>query len=218
MSRHEDFRRAIRDLNLIAQRDVRAAIRGLSDPRDGKAVLELVLPEIVDAYGDAASAVAVDYYDELREAERIPGRHRARAPRKEDTETAGLVRWALGNAASAETFVPLILGGLQARISNTARATVQESALRDPHAQGWMRIGNGGCDFCAMLVARGAVYSKQTVDFSAHDNCSCGAAPAWNPDQVSRTLRPYVDNAKGRSESTKSRENAAAREWIADNL
>jgi len=215
---HEDFRRAVRDLNILAQRDVRTALRGLTDPRDGKVVLETLLPELVDAYGDQAASLAADYYDELRETERITGRFTARAPRPADTETAKLVHWALGEAASPETFVSLVLGGVQKRVTNTARSTVMESSFLDPKARGWMRIGTGNCDFCAMLIARGAVYTEQTVDFSPHDWCGCGAAPAWNPAQVKTTLRPYVESAKRRNEKTRASDNARAREWIADNL
>ena len=218
MSLHEDFRRAIRDLNLSAQGDLRVALRGLGDSRDGKALLKEILPDLVDAYGDAAASLAADYYDELRDAERVLGRFTARVPRAAGTDTSKLVNWALGEANSPDSFVSLVTGGVQKRISNVARSTVMESSFLDPKARGWMRIGNGGCDFCAMLVSRGSVYTESSVDFSPHDWCNCGAAPAWNPEQVKKTLKPYVESAKRRTEKTRDADNARVRAWIADNL
>jgi hypothetical protein len=53
------------------------------------------------------------------------------------------------------------------------------SSIADPKARGWMRVGSGRCDFCRMLIGRGAVYTESTVDFHAHDHCGCGATPAW---------------------------------------
>src|SRR5699024_8202284 len=126
--------------------------------------------------------------------------------------------WTARAAASTETYFALVLGGMQKRVTNTARSTVMESSYLDTKARGWMRIGTGNCDFCAMLIARGAVYTEQTVDFSTPDWCGCGAAAAWNPAQVKTSLRPYVESAKRRKEKTRASDNARAREWIAHNL
>ena len=217
-TRHEEFRRALRDLNVIAQGDLRAMLRNLSDPRDGKVLLEQVLPDLVDTYGSAAGTLAADYYDDLRNIYKVPGRFTAWTALVRDPGTDGLIRWALGQATDGASFTSLILGGVQKRITNVSRQTVMESSYRDPKARGWMRIGSGACDFCTMLIARGDVYSESTADFSAHDHDECSAAPAWDEAQAKDSLRPYVDNAKGRSEATKARENASAREWIAENL
>lgn len=218
-NRHDEFRRALRDLNVIAQSDIRKLLRRLGgDPRDAKALLAEILPDVVDTYGSAAGTLAADYYDQLREDHRVRGRFTARIPPAQDPGTDGLIRWALGEATDGRAFESLIIGGLQKRITNVSRSTVTGSATADPRALGWMRIGAGGCDFCTMLIARGAVYSESTVDFSAHDHDKCSAAPAWDESQVRDTLKPYVDNARGRAEYTKARENAAAREWIAANL
>lgn len=217
-TQHEEFRRAIRDLNVIAQGDIRALLRGLRDPRDAKAALEAILPDLVDTYGSAAGTLAADYYDNLRESAQIAGRFTSTPAPIRDPGTTGLIRWALGDATDGGAFSSLILGGIQKRITNVSRQTVMESSYRDPKARGWMRIGGGGCDFCTMLISRGEVYTESSVDFSAHDHDKCSSAPAWNETQVNESLRPYVDNAKGRADSTKATENTAAREWIADNL
>jgi hypothetical protein len=132
LSKHEEFRRAIRDLNLLAKADMDLLWRTVRDARDAKEALMDLLPEVVDTYGLAAGSIAADYYDGLRE--------------------------------------------------------------------------------------EAAVYSESSVEFAAHDNDKCGAAPAFNSEQIKAVKSEYVPSAKRRAEATKARENAAARDWIANNL
>ncbi|MGW0933651.1 VG15 protein [Streptomyces sp. NPDC002666] len=65
----------------------------------------------------------------------------------------------------------LVLAGSR----DTTMRTFQE---RDEMA-GWRRTGSGSCAFCAMLIGRGAVYSKKSVEFRAHDRCGCAAEPLY---------------------------------------
>lgn len=39
----------------------------------------------------------------------------------------------------------------------------------------WRRVSAGApdCDFCSMLIGRGAVYDADSVKFRSHDNCDC---------------------------------------------
>lgn len=65
------------------------------------------------------------------------------------------------------------------------RSTVLGIAARDTDAIGWARVSDGKpCAFCAMLISRGPVYSRETVGFRAHDNCGCVASPRFktSPD------------------------------------
>jgi hypothetical protein len=60
------------------------------------------------------------------------------------------------------------------------RETLQQSIKADPKIVSWQRIGGGkSCDFCAMLIGRGAVYKEETVDFPAHDHCACMSQPLY---------------------------------------
>lgn len=75
--------------------------------------------------------------------------------------------------ASASTAMRFALDG--------GRQTIVDTVNTDRQARGWMRETSGKpCDFCEMLAGRGAVYTEATVDFAAHDGCSCSAAPAWD--------------------------------------
>lgn len=60
------------------------------------------------------------------------------------------------------------------------RETLMQTIKADPRAVRWARITSGNaCDFCQMLEERGAVYKSDTVDFEAHDHCSCSAEPEY---------------------------------------
>ena len=132
--------------------------------------------------------------------------------------TDALVKWALATAADGETFQSLIAGGVTKRISNGARDVVTRSSLADPSAKGWMRTGAGNCDFCAMLIGRGAVYSEASVDFASHDHCNCGAAPAFNPSQIKAVKSEFVPSARRKSEVVRERDRARVADWIDSHL
>jgi hypothetical protein len=60
------------------------------------------------------------------------------------------------------------------------RETLMRTIEKDPLATSWQRVTSGNaCDFCSMLEGRGAVYKTDTVDFEAHDHCSCTAEPGY---------------------------------------
>lgn len=138
-----------------------------------------LLPGLVDAYGAAAATIAADWYDDLRDETGVRGRFTAIPAEIADTGTQALVGWALAEATDLPSFQTLILGGTQRRIANFSRLTVSGSSVADPGAVGWKRVGLGRCDFCRMLIGRGAVYREATAAFQAHDHCGCGAEPAW---------------------------------------
>jgi hypothetical protein len=218
LSRYERFRREIRDLGIEAEKDVAILWRSLDDARGAKEALFDLLPEIVAAYHGAAAAAAADFYDDVRDMAGAPSRFTPILLDPPDLGTDELVKWALGAAADGKTFQSLIAGGVTKRISNGARNVVTRSSIADPAARGWMRVGGGGCDFCAMLISRGAVYSEAAVDFASHDHCNCGAAPAFNPEQVKAVKDEFVPSARRKSEATRDADNARVRAWIADNL
>lgn len=81
---------------------------------------------------------------------------------------------ALGNALT------LTSGAMSRLVLNAGRETVAATTVADPRAAGWQRVGVGRCDFCRMLLGRGAVYSEATATFEAHDHCGCTAEPVYD--------------------------------------
>jgi hypothetical protein len=143
-----------------------------------------VLPALVATYGDAAGTLAADYYDDLRERQGAGRRFAAIvADLPNDGGTDELARWGVSPLFAAEpdwtSAKTLVAGGLQRRIANVSRLTITQSSVQDPAARGWQRVGAGGCDFCSMLIGRGAVYTEASADFDSHDHCNCQAEPAF---------------------------------------
>lgn len=214
LSRYEQFRREVRDLGIEATKDIEILWRSVKDARASKDALFDLLPELVAAYHGAAAAAAADFYDDVRESSGAKGRFTAILLDPPDLGTDALVKWALATAADGETFQSLIAGGVTKRVANGARNVVTRSSIADPSSRGWMRVGAGNCDFCAMLVSRGAVYSESTVDFASHDHCNCGAAPAFNPEQVSAVKSEFVRTARRKSKVVRERDRARVNDWI----
>lgn len=166
-------------LDREARKDLERLWRSLDTTDQAAEMLRDVLPDLVAAYGAMAATIAADWYDDLREMSEVPRRFTAAPADIAETGTQALVGWALDEATSDEAFKALVLGGVQRRIVNFGRLTVTTSSIADPSAVGWRRTGLGRCDFCRMLIGRGAVYREATADFAAHDNCNCGAEPEF---------------------------------------
>lgn len=177
------YRAALRDVNTLAQRDLLTFWRqfDLTDAvkvRDG---LMDVLPGIIDDYHLSAATVAADWYDLQRYELGATKRFQA-IMAKPPTEARGdvMARWGVGSMFSADpeaaapTVLSKIAGGLQRAILFGARDTITISAAKDPARVGWVRVGNGGCDWCAQYLD-GEVHYSEGYGFDAHDWCQCDA-------------------------------------------
>ena len=164
----------------MAARDLAALWRDADIPSELEAALRDLLPSLIDTYGTAAATVAADWYDDTRDE--IGARRAFRAIPAEIPEVGAqaLVGWALTEATDLAAFQTLVTGGTQRRIANFSRLTVSASSIADPSARGWKRVGAGQCDFCRLLIGRGAVYTEATADFPSHDHCNCSPAPEWD--------------------------------------
>jgi hypothetical protein len=179
------LQRDLDNLTSLAERDIRRALQGVTQPDVAKGKLKLLLPKVIVRYGPAAAAAAADWYDEERAALRPRQRfHALTAPLPAQLGTDQLVVWGLGPVYAAvpdwDAALHLLVGGTQKRIVSPARETVQQSAIEDPAARGWRRVvAPGECDFCQMLAGRGGVYTEKSARFETHDHCRCVPAPDW---------------------------------------
>lgn len=174
------LRREITALAETASDDLDLLWRDADTPTELEAALRDTLPALIDTYGLAAGAFAADWYDDSRAEADVRGRFTALTAEIADNGSHALIGWALDTATDMPAFQTLILGGTQRRIANHSRLTVMQSSIADPAARGWKRVGSGSsCEFCSMLLGRGAVYTEATADFAAHDHDDCFAAPEW---------------------------------------
>ena len=164
----------------LADRDLARLWRLVAAGAAADEALRDLLPAIVTEYGAAGAALAAEWYDEQRAEAGVARAFTAVPAEASDRGTQSLIGWALTTAADDAGLQALILGGVQRRIADHVRGTVTGSAVADPSARGWRRVGDGdSCLFCSLLLSRGAVYSEATADFKSHDNCGCSAAPDW---------------------------------------
>lgn len=192
-----------------AETDLEVVWRNSQSAQEAAAALHDILPALIDAYGQAAATAAAEWYNDLRTSQGVGGRFEAMPEDIPDAGAHALVGWAQSEATDDKTFRTLVEGGMQRRIVNFSRGTVTTSAVRDRSARGWQRVGSGECDFCIMLISRGAVYAEATADFGAHDHCKCSAVPAWEDREV--PVKPYVPTNRNIGDADRAR----VRDWIA---
>lgn len=176
-------RRDLRVLTGQAERDLTILWRDFQTPDDARSMLMRSLPQLVRVYGSAAATLGADYFDESREAAAAHGRFRAApAATIDDGALETLARVAVGplfgakpNLASA---LVLARGGMQRHIANADRETVRVASVEDSRAQGWVRVGDGGCDWCSQYLD-GEVHHVEGYGFDAHDHCNCSAEPVF---------------------------------------
>ncbi|MDH6283221.1 hypothetical protein [Prescottella agglutinans] len=214
-----DLRTGIAELAAIANDDLDALWASVRTAVEAEQALHDLLPALVDVYGEAAAALAADWYDDLREANEIRGSFRAIAARTADRGEHALA----GVATAPWRGVPSedvdwsavrskLYGGLQMRIADVARDTITFSSIQDRGATGWQRVASGGCIFCQTLAGRGTVYTEKTADFASHDNCNCVATVAWKGLEV--PVKPYVPSLRNSTDADKARVKA----WMAANI
>lgn len=178
-------RRDLRVLTDESERDLERLWREFSTPQDARDMLMRALPQLVAVYGSAAATLGADYYDNMRDAANARGSYRAAPAAPVEGEALDvLARVAVGPLFSAKpdlaSALTLAKGGLQRHVANADRETVRVASVEDSRARGWQRVGAGGCEFCQMLLGRGAVYTEATADFEAHDHDQCSAEPVFD--------------------------------------
>lgn len=194
------FRRLQNDVVTLAHRDLLNFWRTL-DHTDGVAVrgaLEVVFPELVQAYGLSTATLAADRFDDLREASVAGGRFSAVLGDVAGTEQAqAKMRWAIGplfeRSDPAQAFANLELS-LDEYVKQPARDTILQSVDRDPADARWARVpsGRGTCRWCRMLASRGAVYlTERTADGGRyHGHCDCVPTPIWDDTDLPEGYDP----------------------------
>lgn len=175
------------------------------------------------------AGVAADYLRAERLAQEVSGAPRIalanRAPAAQIS--ASLTATALAGYRTALRYRPSeqakrvalvkTAGAVSRLVLDGGRATITDSLRLDPKGTGWMRVTSpSACGFCRMLEGRGAVYSAETARFSAHDHCKCSARPVYG--STTSEVLPFEPSKRNRSAETRAKDNARARDYIANVL
>lgn len=185
---------------------------------------------IVPPYYDATGALAVDWYDELRDEARPAGRY---APRIIGDATTGWIdrevavfRRALGSVdleAQVAALADEIARLAQKEVGRGFRDSIVGNTRTDTEAIGWSRVTrSGACKFCQMLAARGAFYrSESTAIFAAHGNCHCAARPAFRNGEhgpEANAMQYVASSKRARTEQEQATRNAKVRKYLNANF
>ncbi len=205
-----ELRNLITQLSDSAERDLASLWAQLDAQTVGEGLRD-VMPALVDQYGGAAAAVTAEWYDDYRADLNVGGNYTP-LPAATDLGAEALAGWgaSLAQAEWATAFAQ-IAGGLTLRVFTASRDTITDATVADPQARGWQRAGAGECSFCRMLIGRGAVYTKSSVTFGAHDHCRCTAVPAFGGRPV--PVKPYQVTDRTITDADRAR----VRDWIAAN-
>lgn len=220
MATPQQIRRA---LNLVADAATVAAgqllLTTTGSPEQRRTELLGGVPEMISYYQEGTAALAADYYDEERDSANVSGSYSPRLVIVDRTEKIrNATAWAAlplfdGNDAAA---IGRLGEVVQLETARSFRDTITQNASDDAQAIGWKRVSAGGCKFCAMLAARGAVYKESTARFASHPHCHCSAAPAF----VGADDGPEADALQYRA-SKRSRtpaQRAQLREYLNENF
>ena len=170
-----------------------------------------VIPSTIAYYSDGSSALAADYYDDLREDAAAPGRFRADPvvnlrwghPQGEEKIRTGIL-WSVQPLLAEVPDLLLATSRIgevvQLETARPFRDTITTNRRRDPEATGWQRVASAGCKFCRMLAGRGAVYKESTARFASHPHCGCSAVPVFQgqPGEEASVMQ-YVASQKTRT-------------------
>lgn len=183
------------------------------------------VPSLVDLYLDATAALALEWYEELREE---AGARAAFTPTLVTNLDVAKIRDSIGYAvrttqrelealtiqAEQESLRILerLLPPLEREIATGFWDTTTDNTRRDPEATGWQRFARpGACPFCRFLADKGAIFKKTTANFAAHTNCKCVVRAAFKGGDYGpeASVLQYVASKKNRTAADRERLRAA---------
>lgn len=204
----------------------------LSKPERSRNALLNYVPLLVQRYGDMASTVAADWFEELR-FEAIDAGFLGRVATS--TSKSFTPTLAVPDLAAVASEVRYIAGDLftdapdvaLAKIQTTSTRTVLQlgrettrinTFARGSGARGWSRVTRpGSCRFCRALAARGGVYTEQSARFASHKpKCNCVSVPVWDKSAPEVDVMAYVAsrNTAGMTDDQKEQQRARVSAWL----
>lgn len=201
-------------LQLITGAAVTATVEALrrftGSPEQRRSLLLEAVPGVIGYYSEGSSALAADYYDDERERAAPPKLYIAEPVITDRTvKIRSAIAWAAkplfdGDPITSESRLAEVV---QLETARPYRDTITTNRRRDPSAVGWRRVSNGGCKFCVMLAAKGAIFSDESARFASHTNCKCTAQPVFSTDDFGEeaSAMQYMASSRRRSPEQQAR-------------
>jgi hypothetical protein len=181
-----------------------------------------VLPLVVPAYYDAAGALAVAWYDELRDESQPSTTY---APSVIGDPTTDWIEREIAKfqqeleadiEVETQRLIDEAIRLAEKEVARGFRDSVTGNVRMDEEAVGWSRVARpGACKLCVMLADRGAVFSEATANFAAHTDCHCAARPEFRNGEhgPEASVEQYLASTKNRT----AKQRARLREYLNEN-
>ena len=218
----DEVRAGLTLVTAAAVAEVRSVAQAAPGPVDQVSALFTAVPLIVGSYIDGSSALALDWYDEIRD-ESSPTTLFDPTPIAlvREGHLGNVVAWATQEIRSFESELLADLAQIEADMLAKVEAEVQKEVAagfwdtitgnvqQDPEAVGFQRFARpGACPFCRMLADKGAFYrTEETARFAAHTTCHCVAKPKFRNGEFGpeADVMQYLASKKRRSPAEKAR-------------
>jgi hypothetical protein len=180
---------------LLIRKDTAAKVARLWPALDFKALdasypaLASRLATLVQANRRTSAGVAAQYLRTFRREAGVRGNPRIVIPKPVPAEqlaislrVSSLIAVKNATAAGVASDVAmgnaltLTKGAMTRLVLDAGRETVRATTIAEK--AGWVRVGNGECDWCQQYLD-GEIHYAEGYDFAAHDNCGCTAEPAY---------------------------------------
>lgn len=165
------------------------------NPADSMDDLREFVLEIVAEYGQAAAAVAVEFYDAVRPPGSPPF---SPAPFvRDDLVGGGTLNWSTAPLLTEEWQQSLdrIAAEIQKAAYQAAVETLGEATEEDPLDVKYARWPQNPdpCAYCVLRASRGAVYwSEATAERGDHIKCGCKVTPIFPGEPLPYMRKPYM--------------------------
>lgn len=156
------------------------------DPATAAGLIRELSAEIVTEFGQAASLLSAEWYEDLRPS----GNFTATLLAPDIDKLQNDLSWAMRDLfAEQNDLAAALLRSIEVSdlaVTNAGRGTVIQNLRRDPLDARYARHASpNACAFCALLATRQAVYrSEDTAGVEAHRSCHCIAVPVWPGDEM----------------------------------
>lgn len=180
------FKAANDDLSRRITRDIRKAWTALGaySPEGKRDALLDIVPGLVATYGDAAAAVAIEYFEQTTGARGTI--HEGSTPAAVQGSIRALVG-GLWDGKEAEA-ISLVIGSATRHMLQAGRSSIYRSTRSTPGLR-FARVPEAGaCDWCRIMSSRGAIYlTRETAGGEGndyHDDCACLATAVRDGDDL----------------------------------
>ena len=211
-------------------REITAAALSVAVERQAQVALNAVRLA-VPAYYDATGALAVAWYDELRDGASPSTPYAPRIIGDPETdwierESRALLRDLDGTDLDLEVETRRMLTEITALAEKEAargfRDSITGNTRIDTESIGWSRVTRpGACKFCVMLAGKGSVYrSESTALFAAHKGCHCAARPEFRGGQhgpEADVIQYVASSRRARTEAEQAARNKRVRAYLNKN-